>query len=78
MNKEDALLLGCLWDPTFHQRPGSTLQLHAHWPDPSTDTHIMQVGERSRLPRRRLLRTERIPKERHLWPDEGKVRGTNS
>lgn len=40
---------------------------------PSGDTHVMQVGERSGLPRGGLLGTERIPKERHRWPDEGKT-----
>lgn len=63
MNEKEALVLGCLWRTPL---PSETLQAWAQLAEPSGNTHIMQVGERSRLPRGRLLGTERIPKERHL------------
>lgn len=47
--------------------PSETLEAWAQLAGPGANTHIMQVGERSRLPRGCLLWTERIPKERHLW-----------
>lgn len=69
MNEKDALLLACPWRSPLPNRD-LTARSQAQRADPGADTHIMQVGERGRLPRGRLLRTERIPKERHLRPDE--------
>lgn len=59
--------------PHFPSEIGLNAPLMAYRAEPRADTHIVQVGERSGLPRGRLLRTERIPEERHLWPDKGKV-----
>lgn len=61
---------GCLWRTTLPIRGQARGSVHtAH----HVDTHIMQVGERGRLPRGRLLWTKCTSKERHLQPDEGKV-----
>lgn len=83
MSDKNALLPAQLWRTPLPNR--DLTPSHAHRADPGTGTHVVQVGEGRRLPRGGLLRTERIPKDRHLrltrkWPrsPSAQVRGTGS